>query len=44
MEDDKRTGGQPGRRDEVDVVEVAKVSFTLIIKLVCVPEKEGKDI
>ena len=46
-EDDKRMGGRSDRRDEVEVVEVveaAKMSFILIIKLFCMPEKERKDI
>lgn len=43
-EDDKSIGGRSDRRDKVDVVEAAKLSFILIIKLFCMPEKERKDI
>lgn len=46
-EDDKRMGGRSDRRDEVEVVEVvgaAKMSFILVIKLFCMPEKEKRHL
>lgn len=38
-EDGKKIGGSLDRRDEVDVVEAAKLLFIPIIKLFCMPEK-----
>jgi len=43
-EDGKRVVGRPGRRDEGDIVEAAKLLFIFILKLFPMPEKERKDI